>query len=214
MRPRTARRDDGQPRRSGHGNSRRACSPRNVWLVASGISTCTRSPGGARPPKLTTLLWRVRPRRRSGRCARRPRPAPPSCARRTAARARAPAAGRPRRAAASARPSTSCGTSVLEPGRLRAAPRREDEGEGAVVADLLHDLERLAEVGLGLAREADDDVRGQRDVRHVLADQRHAVEVSLARVGAPHGFEDPRASRPAAAGGCARTRTEAPRGRG
>ena len=103
---------------------------------------------------------------------------------------------------------------VLELGRLGAAARREDERERAVVADLLDDLERLAEVRLGLPGEADDDVGGQRDVRHVLADQRDAVQVALARVGAAHRLEDPRSSPPAAAGGCARRRTPARRARG
>src|SRR5438067_4423926 len=40
--------------------------------------------------------------------------------------------------------------------RLGPAPRRVDERERAVVADLLGDLERKPEVLLGLPREADD----------------------------------------------------------
>ena len=86
---------------------------------------------------------------------------------------------------------TSCGTrpSVMRR-RLGPAPRREDEGEGAVVADLLADLERLREVLLGLAREADDDVGGDRAVGHVLADERDAVQVAPAVVGAAHRLED------------------------
>ena len=91
---------------------------------------------------------------------------------------------------------TSCGDeSVGERRRLGAAARREDEREGAVVADLVDDLERLREVRLGLAREADDDVGRQRAVGHVLADQRDAVEVALAVVGAAHRLEDPRRAR-------------------
>ena len=43
-------------------------------------------------------------------------------------------------------------------GGLGAAAGREEEGEGAVVADLLDERERLLEVLLGLAGEADDDV--------------------------------------------------------
>ncbi len=39
-------------------------SPLSVWLVALVIWTGTSSPGAARPSKLTTLLWRVRPRTR------------------------------------------------------------------------------------------------------------------------------------------------------
>src|SRR2546421_9712917 len=49
-------------------------------------------------------------------------------------------------------------------GRLGAAPRRVDERERAVEADLLDHLERLAEVRLGLAGEAGDDVGRQRQV--------------------------------------------------
>ena len=48
------------------------------------------------------------------------------------------------------------------------------------------------EVRLGLPREADDDVGRDRAVRDVLADQRDAVEVALAAVGAAHPLEDPR----------------------
>src|SRR6185503_1321874 len=50
-------------------------------------------------------------------------------------------------------------------GRLGARAWRVDEREGTVVADLLHDLQRLAEVVLGLAWEADDDVRRERELR-------------------------------------------------
>ena len=103
---------------------------------------------------------------------------------------------------------------VVHRRRLGFAARREDEGEGAVVADLLDDLERLLEVRLGLAREADDDVGGDRAVGHVLADQRHPVHVALAVVGAPHPLQHRRWSPTAAAGGCARRATGARRGRG
>src|SRR5277367_6278273 len=44
----------------------RRSSPESVWLVAAVICTSVSSPGAARPLKLTALLWRVRPRRRSG----------------------------------------------------------------------------------------------------------------------------------------------------
>src|SRR3954469_8150631 len=80
-------------------------------------------------------------------------------------------------------------------GRVRPAARRVDEREGAVVADLLADLERLREVLLGLAREADDDVGRQRAVGDVLADQRDAVEVAPAVVRPAHRLEDPRRAR-------------------
>ena len=75
------------------------------------------------------------------------------------------------------------------------APRRERERERAVVADLLDERQRLLEVGLGLAREADDDVGREGDVGDVLADQRDAVEVALAVVGAAHRAQDPRRAR-------------------
>ena len=41
-------------------------SPVSVWLVAPVICTSTSSPGSPTPTKLTTLLWRERPRRREG----------------------------------------------------------------------------------------------------------------------------------------------------
>ena len=90
---------------------------------------------------------------------------------------------------------TGCGTIPSDLGRVGATARAEDEGEGAVVADLLGDLERLGEVLLGLAGEADDDVGRDRRIGHVLADQRDAVQVALAVVGAAHRLEDPARSR-------------------
>ena len=120
------------------------------------------SPGWARPAKLTTLLWRVRPRRRSGSVREGPSTSTSSV--------------RPRKRSARSRGAPlddldkpfhaldlhRVGHEPLgELGRLRAPPRREDEREGAVVADLLDDLQRLLEVGLGLTREADDDVGRQ-----------------------------------------------------
>ena len=98
--------------------------------------------------------------------------------------------------------------------RLGAAARREHEGEGAVVGDLIDDLERPLEVLVGLAREADDDVGGERAVRHVLADQRDAVEVALARVRAPHAPSGSGSIPTGAAGGCARTAPRTRRGPG
>jgi hypothetical protein len=79
---------------------------------------------------------------------------------------------------------------IGERGRLGPAARREDEGERAVVADLLADLEGLREVLFGLAGEADDDVGGDRAVGHEPADQRDAVHVAAAVVGAAHRLED------------------------
>ena len=84
---------------------------------------------------------------------------------------------------------------VVEPRRLGAPPRREDEGEGAVVADLVDHLERPREVGLGLSGEADDDVGRDRAVRDVLADQRDPVHVALAAVGPAHPLQHGRGAR-------------------
>ena len=77
---------------------------------------------------------------------------------------------------------TACGT--WSSSSAASVPRRgEQEGEGTVVAHVVDELEGLREIRLGLARKADDDVGGQRAVRHVLADHRHAIEVPLAVVG-------------------------------
>src|SRR5947209_4803235 len=79
--------------------------------------------------------------------------------------------------------------------RLGPSARGEDEGEGAVVADLVDHLERLLEVGFGLTGKADDDVGAQGAVGHVLADQGHPIEVALAVIRAAHRPEDARGSR-------------------
>ena len=83
---------------------------------------------------------------------------------------------------------------VRHRGRLGSLPRRIDEGERAVVAHLLDDLERLAEVVLGLAGEADDDVRREREVGDRRAQLLGEPDVALARVRSAHRFEDPRRS--------------------
>src|ERR1700722_2907092 len=75
-------------------------------------------------------------------------------------------------------------------GCLGASTGREDEGERAVIAHLLGDLQRLLEILLTLSREADDDVGRDRGVGHVLADQGHTVEIALAVVGTAHRLED------------------------
>src|SRR5262249_8483877 len=56
----------GSEARSAAGAGQQAPSPISVWLVADWISTGVSSPAAARPVKFTTLLWRVRPRWRSG----------------------------------------------------------------------------------------------------------------------------------------------------
>src|SRR4051794_32455208 len=88
-----------------------------------------------------------------------------------------------------------CDDSLAQRTGLGPAARREDERERAVVADLFADGEGLCEVLLGLAREADDDVGRDRGVGHVLTDERDAVKVTLARVGAAHRLQDPRGAR-------------------
>ena len=86
----------------------------------------------------------------------------------------------------------SCGTWSGHRSRLGALARRVDERERAVEADLLDHLERLAEVVLGLAGEADDDVGAEGDVGDRGAHAGDEVEVALAGVGAAHRLEDAR----------------------
>jgi hypothetical protein len=78
---------------------------------------------------------------------------------------------------------------------VRAPPRRVDERERVVEGDLLADGQRLREVRLALAREADDHIGGQRQARHRLAQARRERHEALARVGAPHRTQDPRRAR-------------------
>ena len=78
---------------------------------------------------------------------------------------------------------------VRHRGRLGAGTRRVDEGERAVVADLLDHLERLAEVLLRLAGEADDDVGGQRQVGDGGAHLLDQPQVALAAVRPPHRLQ-------------------------
>ena len=70
-----------------------------------------------------------------------------------------------------------------------ARTRRVDERESAVVADLLHDLERLAEVVLGLARKADDQVGAEREIRDRVAQPLDEQQVALAVVRSAHALE-------------------------
>ena len=83
------------------------------------------------------------------------------------------------------------GDLVGQLGRLGAATRRVDEREGAVVAHLLHDLECLPEVVLGLAREADDDVGAEREAGNRVAQLGDERQVALAVVGAAHQLQEP-----------------------
>ena len=70
------------------------------------------------------------------------------------------------------------------PGRLRVQER-----ERAAESRLARDLERLLEVRLGLAGEADDDVGRDRGVRHRGADPVDDAEVAIAPVGPPHRLQ-------------------------
>src|SRR5438552_11232501 len=79
-------------------------------------------------------------------------------------------------------------------GRLGPGARRVDEGESTVEADLLDDLERLAEVVLGLTGEAHDDVRREREVGDRCPKLPDEPQVALARVRPSHRLED--AARP------------------
>ena len=72
----------------------------------------------------------------------------------------------------------------------RARPLGVLEGEGGGEAGLLHDVERGLEVLLGLAGEADDDVRGDGGVRDLLADLVQDAEELGGAVGPLHVLED------------------------
>ena len=75
---------------------------------------------------------------------------------------------------------------------LGARTGRVDERERTVVAHLLDDLQRLCEVGFGLAREADDDVGAEREIGDCSAHLLGQGEVALARVRTPHRLQDSR----------------------
>jgi hypothetical protein len=62
---------------------------------------------------------------------------------------------------------------VGPPRSLRAAACGEDERERAVEPDRLDELERVTEVALRLAREADDDVRAECEVGYRRAELLH-----------------------------------------
>ena len=64
------------------------------------------------------------------------------------------------------------------------------EGEGGREPGLPHDLQGVGEVGLGLPREADDDVGGDGRVRQLRADVLQDRQVALATVGAAHRPQD------------------------
>ena len=122
------------------------------------MATETISPGAASPLKLTVVFRRVRPRRQLGLG---PAGALDEHLLDHADAARVPLRSDPLHDLDQllyALALQLIGHLLRHCGRLGARAWRVDEREGAVVADLLHDLERLAEVVLGLAWEADDDV--------------------------------------------------------
>src|ERR1051325_6399731 len=69
-------------------------------------------------------------------------------------------------------------------------PRRILEGEGAVVADFVHESDGLFEVAIGLTGEADDDVGGDGNMTARALDPGDALEVFVARVETLHQVED------------------------
>src|SRR4029077_880179 len=77
-------------------------------------------------------------------------------------------------------------------GGLRPLSRRVDEGEGTVVADLLDGRDGLQELAFRLAGEADDEIRGESQVRDRAAKLGREAKVTLSRVGAPHRLENAR----------------------
>ena len=142
------------------------CRPRKLVEVALEQHTRTRSPGAASTGSSRFVSSRP-PHHLAGRVATRPldHALPPSCP--TIAWLRS----RPRRWTTSTRRAMrSSATAAGRPsGQCRGrgiAARRVDEGEGAVEIALLDEREGLPEVGLGLSREADDQVGGERQVGH------------------------------------------------
>ena len=84
---------------------------------------------------------------------------------------------------------------VRQVGGGRAGAARVDEGEALVEADILDQFHGLLEVGVGLAGEADDEIRADRDVRTHRA-QLADLLLELERgVAALHRREDAVAAR-------------------
>ena len=73
--------------------------------------------------------------------------------------------------------------------RFGAGPGREHERVRRVVLGGVDDLERAREVVVGLAREADDDVGGDREIVDRGARRREPLEVALGGVAAVHAGE-------------------------
>ncbi len=84
---------------------------------------------------------------------------------------------------------------IGELGRFGPGTGRVDERVGAVVLGLGGHLERAGEVGLGLAREPDDDVGGHGQVSDGRSGRCQPIEVALGGVAPVHRSEDPVAAR-------------------
>src|SRR5262249_13018357 len=74
---------------------------------------------------------------------------------------------------------------------LRSAPRREDEREGRVVADLLDGRDRQVELLIRLARKPDDQVRRQPEIGGRAPHLLGQAHVAFSAVRPPHRLEDP-----------------------
>src|SRR4030042_6555128 len=70
---------------------------------------------------------------------------------------------------------------ILKLRGCRQRPRRIAEGKEAAETDLPEDFDRLLEVPIGLAGEADDDVRAQGDPRHHAGAAGDDIQVLLLR---------------------------------
>ena len=64
------------------------------------------------------------------------------------------------------------------------------ETVGLAVSDLFNQRQRIAEVFLGLAREADDEITRKQQVRTRFADTFDQADIALSRVLAVHEFQD------------------------
>ena len=79
---------------------------------------------------------------------------------------------------------------LVHVGGGRAGPRRIFERVGAGEADLGDQPQRVVEIALGLAREADDEVRRERDVGPRAAYPLDDAQIVRAGVAAVHRFEN------------------------
>ncbi len=86
----------------------------------------------------------------------------------------------------------------------RSRPGRVLEGEGGVEPRRVDHAQRVLEVLLGLAGEADDEVGGHRHAGHGAADALQPLEVARRTVRPAHRPEHPVRSRLQAGSGCAR----------